>query len=60
MTPFTIPMTDLITIVSTVARDSFAPQRAAKRTSGTFGLTVHMPFGADDHVYRHNPLGVAA
>ena len=57
MTPFTVPTTDLI---STVARETFAPQHAAKRIGSTFGLTVHMPFGADDHVYRHNPLGVAA
>jgi len=51
--------TNLKTIVSYVDRENIASQQVAKRLGGVLDTDAKTPFGADDHVYRHSPLGVA-
>jgi len=56
---YTFVTTDLTTIVSYVDKDNIASQQVAKRLGGVLDRDAKTPFGADDHVYRHTPLGVA-
>jgi RimJ/RimL family protein N-acetyltransferase len=60
MLDYTFATTDLTTIVSYVDRNNIASQQVAKRLGGVLDTDAETPFGADDHVYRHYPLGVAA